>query len=109
MEIRCQRAGACFGEIKVRIVNHYFKQSLGDIKNDLDSSITACRTWLGGVKASPSPVHSRGPRWDGRGALGTLASSSPVKSKRIFETPTPLSQPLLKNSIRACPGIPEGR
>lgn len=82
----------------------------------MDSSIIACRTWLGESKHHPALCIHRdhkkrvlGSVRDGGRALRMLPSSSPVKSEHVFETWTPLSQPLLKNSITACPGTPVGR
>lgn len=113
MEIRCQRAGACFREIKVGIVNRCFKQSLGGIRDDYDSSTTACRTRPGESKHHPAPcTHSSNESrcWAQfrmvKGFSGCCQGFFPEKHKRVFETPTPLL--LLKKSIRNCLGIPRG-
>lgn len=115
MEIRCQRAGACFREIKVGIVNRCFKQSLGGIRDDYDSSITACQTQLGESKHQAASCTHRTMRsrcwaqfWMVKGFSGCCQGFLPGKSEWVFETLTPLLQMLLKKSIRACPKHPQG-
>lgn len=68
------------------IVNRCFKQSLGGIRDDYDSSITACQTRLGESKHHPAPCTHRnnekqvlGSVSDGEGVLGMLPRVFPCE------------------------------